>query len=299
MLGELDRRRLRHADHGVLAGAVGRERRHRAEARAGRRVDDHAAAAAAAAAAAVAHRRPDVLQAEPDALRVHGHHLVVDVLGVVEERRDDALDACVVVEAVDAAEALDRGVDVALYLRRVADIGPATSVSAPSSASAPSISSRPVPGRSTRTSEAPSRPKRVAVAPPMPPAAPVTSATLPSNLRSMALSSAARSEHIEGGARLPGRLPAVAWLRGWLGGDVALDHDPLKPAVLPLDVADRAATRAAIVPEGEIALGPVPDPSGGRASNVTSARATRRRPRRQAARRRPRRRGSRRSAVRR
>ena len=84
----LDRDLARHREHAALARRVGDLRGRRAHHRhEGRGVDDRAAARAQ-------QRRDPVLAAEEDALQVHAHHLVEDVLGRVDRRavrgREDA-----------------------------------------------------------------------------------------------------------------------------------------------------------------------------------------------------------------
>ena len=103
--GELHRELAAHRQHGALRRRVGDLRGRRAEERDERRDVDHRAAAA------LEQVRDAVLAAEEDALGVDGLHAVPGVDRGVEDRGVvGGRDARVVVEDVDAAEALRRRV---------------------------------------------------------------------------------------------------------------------------------------------------------------------------------------------
>ena len=108
--------RLGQADHGVLGGDIGRHagRADQAGDRGG--VDDRARLL-------LQHHRQHVAQAEEHALDVDADHLVEHRLVVLGGRRDLALDAGVVEEAVDAAVGVERRLHVGLHVGRLGDIG--------------------------------------------------------------------------------------------------------------------------------------------------------------------------------
>ena len=74
-------------------------------------------------AAARAHGPDDGPQPQPHALHVDRHDAVEHVLGVLREGRDRALDAGVVEEGVDAAEALHRLARVAFVVGATRHVG--------------------------------------------------------------------------------------------------------------------------------------------------------------------------------
>ena len=169
---EGERTGARETDHGVLARDVGGDVRVARHARHRRQVHDRAAAAAAQHGARAAH-------AEEDAAHVDGEHAVENVERIALDRRHHALDAGVVDEQVEAAELSLGARHERLEVGFDRHVGGRDQRAAARAAHAGGGRLERAAGQVREQQGAPSRASRSAVARPMPPAAPVTSATLP------------------------------------------------------------------------------------------------------------------------